>query len=134
MASALRPFRHPGCWLGLWIFGLAATLAICVVPLPAAAPTLPHLDKVEHALGFALLASYAVLLFANPRARRAAAFGLIGFGIAIEAVQAWLPWRSADPLDMLADALGVLIGSRLAATPAATWLLRLDAAWSRRGR
>jgi len=38
------------------------------------------------------------------------ALPLLGYGLFIEAVQAWLPSRDGDILDLLADAGGIVLG------------------------
>lgn len=128
-ASALRDFRRPRLWLGLWIAALVATVVVCLVPLPRSPLPVDHLDKLEHALGYAALAVGAAMLFATGSARMLVSLGLIVLGIGIEALQALLPWRSADLLDVVANSLGVLIGASSAATPMANWLQRFDRAW-----
>jgi VanZ family protein len=129
VSLALRSFRRPRLWLAVWYALLALTLLACLAPLPSVRvpPLLPHLDKLEHLLGYACLSAYAAMLFATPRAAAVAALFLMGYGLLIEALQAQLPWRSADPVDALANALGVALGMLVFATPAARGLQRLDA-------
>lgn len=115
-------------WLGLWIAALVLTVVICLLPMPAISSPSGHLDKVEHALGYAALAGWAAMLFGTRGARWAAGLGLVVLGVAIEGLQALLPWRSADLLDACANALGVLAGSLVTITPAARGLEWLDRA------
>lgn len=62
-------------------------------------------DKLLHCVGFFVLALLAHL--AHPRARMALLLaGLALFGLGIELVQAYLPYRSFSWLDWLADILG----------------------------
>jgi len=59
-----------------------------------------------------------------------AAAGLVALGIAIELAQsAFTASRQADPADALVNALGVLAGLAVAATPLAQLLKRLDTRW-----
>jgi len=66
-------------------------------------------DKVHHAFAFYVLA--LLLDFAAPRTE----FGLrkfavlMAFGVAIECVQYFLPWREFSLLDMVADAVGLML-------------------------
>jgi VanZ family protein len=124
--TGLREFRRPQRWLLLWIVALKLTLIVCLVPLPQVAEVPAGWDKLEHALGHAALAAYAMMLFAPGPARMVALAGLVAFGIGIEGLQALLPWRSADPLDVLANALGTGLGALVALTPAAAMLQAID--------
>ena len=78
---------------------------------------IPHLDKIMHFVAWAILA--ALLRWALGRAanlRRAfwVSWAIaFGYGLAIEALQAPIATRSAEGLDLLADALGALLGAWL---------------------
>ena len=50
------------------------------------------------------------VVYRAPRTRLAYAVGLIAMGIAIEYIQRWTGYRSFEVYDMVADALGVLLG------------------------
>ncbi|HEY5612716.1 MAG TPA: VanZ family protein [Lysobacter sp.] len=87
-------------------------------------------DKFQHLFGYAVLSAYASMLFARMRAQALAAAGLVVLGIGLELAQAALTAsRQADPADALVNALGVLAGLAVAATPLAQWLRRLDGRW-----
>jgi len=126
--SALRPFRRPRLWLALWLAMVATVAALSLLPADDLPPiALPHIDKLEHLLGYFALSAGAVMLFATRRAQAEAALGLIGLGVAIELAQAALTaTRSADGFDALANTLGVLLGQRLAPTPLARLWLGVD--------
>ncbi len=128
-AGVMRDFRRPRLWLGLWILGLIATVIVCLLPLPQLHSPVNHLDKLEHALGYAALAAGAAMLFATRRALVLVVLGLIVLGIGIEGLQALVPWRSADLLDAVANSLGALLGAATAVTPMARWLQRFDGAF-----
>lgn len=65
-------------------------------------------DKANHALAFATMALVAWRGWpAQGFARVAAA--LLGYGVLIELVQAFVPGRSSEAADVLADAAGLLI-------------------------
>lgn len=122
----LREFRYPRCWLGLWIAALVATVIVCLLPLPPVPLPVNHFDKLEHAVGYALLAAWAAMLFATRRGLIGSALGLLAFGIGIEGLQAMVSWRSASVGDLLANAVGTLLGAGAWFTPAAQWLQRFE--------
>lgn len=125
--AGLHPFRRPAPWLLLWALAIVAVIAVCLGP-PPQLPELPdNSDKIEHFLTYVLLAFGAVQLFATRRALVFAGLGLVLLGVGIEFAQgAFTVDRSADPLDALANTLGVLTGLSFARTRAREWLLKLD--------
>jgi VanZ family protein len=132
--SALRAFHWPRLWVGLWVLMIAAVVTGSLVP----SDELPRMlfsgaDKLQHMAGYATLSGYAVMLFANRRGRGAAAVGLLLLGVLIEGAQSALTTsRQADPMDMLANLLGVGLGQTLAASAVASWLQRIDSRLARR--
>ena len=124
--SALRDFRRPRLWSGLWALAILAVVVFSLTPPPAV--SVPrNFDKVEHLLSYAMLAVGAVLLYAGRRAQWFAGAGLILLGIALEFAQAMLTTtRMADPADAASNATGVVLGLLVGFTPAARWLERLD--------
>jgi VanZ family protein len=112
--SAFRTF------LRYWL-PLTAYAALIVIqshhPAPDAIPAWPFFDKLLHAGGYGLLG----LLFGRAyRSRWPAASGRLLaryavlsaalFGLSDEIHQAFVPFRTADPWDVLADAVGGAIG------------------------
>jgi VanZ family protein len=100
----------------LWtaaVLGYAALLlVISVMPLRAPA-AVPHLDKVWHLCKyglFAWLVRRAQRARRQPRPRWRAWLIATGYGLLLEGVQAWLPWRSAEVGDVLANGLGAAVG------------------------
>lgn len=77
--------------------------------------SLPHLDKLYHAGVFALTTCLLAggIAARHPRAVALAPVLTLLHAVVIEAVQAALPRRSADPADALADAVGVGLGMLL---------------------
>ena len=90
------------------------TWALLALGLVVAAwPSMPeinvsHADKYMHMLAFF---GFAFLLdISDTRSFwRYKVPILLGYGALIEIIQAFLPWRSFDPLDWVADASGVLL-------------------------
>jgi VanZ family protein len=75
-------------------------------------PTDPRIgtgwDKGNHLLAFSVLAVLGIRSY--PAFIVPVIVGLFLYGGLIEVLQAVLPWRYADWLDILADSVGVLIG------------------------
>lgn len=72
-------------------------------------------DKAQHALGYALLALLLVASQRAPRPWRAGAV-VLAIGAVIEALQALTPDRTADPLDLAADAAGIAVACGIVAS------------------
>lgn len=71
-------------------------------------------DKSNHLLAFAVLAFTAELAFwPRPRRRWFTGLGLLAYGALIELVQSQIPQRSGEWPDLLADAVGILLGQWL---------------------
>lgn len=129
MSSTLKPLRHPRLWLLLWCAAVLSVIVVCLIPPPPLA--LPqNSDKVEHFLAYFLLAGSAVQLFATRRALWTVALGLVAMGVGIEWLQGALTeTRMADPMDALANSVGVVVGMLTVLTPLRDLLLRW---WPRR--
>lgn len=95
-------------------------------------PRIAGADKVQHFLGYAALAGYAVMLFERAREHALAAVAVLLLGIAIEFAQGALTQsRRADAVDVLANAIGALAGWALRFTRMRHVLQRLDRAAAR---
>jgi VanZ family protein len=66
-------------------------------------------DKLLHAVGYALLGALAVLSFRRPRPVPIL-IGIVAFGLLLEILQRRTGYRSFEWTDLLADALGAVIG------------------------
>ncbi len=94
---------------------VVAVAYLALDPQPPAALT-SGWDKLNHALAFAALAWSACLALGDSvRWRWSAVAGLLAFGGAIELVQLFVPGRAGEWSDLLADTVGIVIGSVLAA-------------------
>lgn len=80
-------------------------------------------DKVAHAFAYAVLATFLTLGSGRPGLAVALA---IVYGASDEVHQAFVPGRTPDVLDLVADAVGAVIGAAVA-----TWGSRL--LWRNRG-
>jgi len=129
----MRDFHSPRLWLGVWIFGWALCIVLSLVHPPQLGIDVPESDKIGHALAYAALSAWAVMLFRAPRGHWLAATSLVALGVAMELAQgAFTDDRMMDWRDGIADTLGVLLGQGLAWTPWQTTLQRVDRAFFQR--
>ncbi|MDO5645612.1 MAG: VanZ family protein, partial [Dermabacter sp.] len=110
------PFTLP-----LLLFALVANAGFFLPKLPDAGQevaALPYADKVVHVAVFALTAwallrGYAwVKATGSIRRRQVLAIlaALVAWAWIIELIQSLMPLRAADPADVLADCVGILVG------------------------
>lgn len=114
-----RGLEDPLVWLPVW--RLSAWLLVVVVVVLSLVPTgvptgFEGGDKLQHLLAYMVLGYWFAVLY--PRQQRLSLLGLILLGAVLEGVQGLVPARMASPFDLLADALGVMLGARLAGTRA----------------
>lgn len=100
----------PG-WMKALSFWVVLTGVVVLSLMPVA--HLPPLafdvwDKAQHAFGFAVLTLLG--LWAYPGRMRQLLAGLLLLGALIELAQGASGWRHGDWLDLLADAIGVVLG------------------------
>lgn len=117
--------------IGLWVLGagiIAMVTALSLLPIRGPDLGIEHADKWQHALAYICLTVYfAQLLPPSARARGLLALLLLAYGIGIELLQSVLPPRSAELADVLANALGIVVGQVLVLTPLGRVLARLEA-------
>jgi VanZ family protein len=100
---------HVRLFRALFAAAFLATAYLSFMQVPEMGDLQLISDKVHHAFAFFVLA--LLLDFAAPRTQ----FGLrkfsalMAFGVAIECVQYFLPWRDFSLLDMVADAVGLML-------------------------
>jgi VanZ family protein len=80
-----------------------ATAPCLVEPQP------PYKDKVLHAFAFFMLYLLAEQAFPEHRHFGRKVLFLVAFGVVIELVQFFLPWRSAEMMDVVADCAGIAL-------------------------
>jgi VanZ family protein len=114
----------------MWI-ALSAVLVAAIVyaslapdpPLPAAPA---GFDKVEHFTAYCALAVWFTGLYPRTRYWQVVA-GLLALGLGIEVAQGVMQLgRSAEVLDMVANAAGVGVGLLLALVRTGTWAHRAE--------
>lgn len=97
-----------------WRTAFAATLVLTTVlfmaPVQpvAGTPGGVPVDKVAHVVVLGVLAFLAARAWPDER-RVLLWVALVAYGAAVEAGQALLPWRSAEALDLAADAVGASV-------------------------
>src|SRR2546422_204746 len=75
---------------------------------PVHYPVLEHVpDKVNHLAAFFALAFAADFSFPNMEYRWKKAVPLLAYGLLIEVIQHYLPYRTFELLDLLADGVGL---------------------------
>jgi len=96
------------------LFRLA--LAVSVVAIMWLATTKPEYevvgeinDKVSHILAFVALSFLLDLSFPNRRFDIRKVMALLGFGLLIECLQYFIPYRTCSILDLGADAIGIAL-------------------------
>jgi len=104
-------------WLNKVVF-YTGVIAGCVIAFsPAEAGLQPALnDKFLHTTGFMVMAFLSHLAHPYLKKRYLIA-GLVVFGLMIEAVQAYLPYRDFSLWDWCADILGIVLYFKLFAIP-----------------
>jgi len=103
-----HPAGRPTPWRVLFWAWAALVGVLTLSPLPAA-PPVPGGDKLHHLLAFLLLGILARFGWRQVPYLALTFPAVLGYGALIELVQAWLPYRSGELSDLLADALGLLL-------------------------
>jgi len=100
--------------------GLLAVIALSVIPQDAMPPT-GLWDKAGHTLAYAALAAAGGVGYPGLRNLAFMAAGLLLLGTALELMQLVLPGRIGSLNDVVANAVGVVLGSFLARGFGALW-------------
>lgn len=90
----------------LFTIALPLFFWLALLPAPDIVQIVSWQDKVEHALLFAALALLGRAGW--PQRTAVLVVGLLAYGAAMEVAQTFTPTRVGDPLDWLADAIGLL--------------------------
>ena len=131
--GAMREFAWPRLWLGIWWFGWALCVVLSLIAPMQVAVDIENSDKLGHFLAYGLLSVWAVLIFERRQAQAWAALSLVLLGVAMELAQgAFTVDRQMDPIDAVADSLGVVLGLLLNLTPMRTCLQIVERRWQRK--
>ena len=98
---------RPSQWQVAFVLCVFCVLVLALVPAPPRLFTTGW-DKSNHLLAFSVMAWLGARAF--PRWIVYVLLGLFAYGGLIEILQSLTPTRSAEWLDLLADALGILVG------------------------
>ena len=125
----MLPLRYTRRWQIVGCLALVAVFVLALIPVfwrePSVGRWLVGADKWMHGTTFAILAVW----FSGQYPRRSywrIAVGLFAFGLAIEACQRLVAYRTGDVFDMIANAVGILIGLSVAWAGAGGWSLRIE--------
>lgn len=127
----MLPLRHARRWQLAGVAVLVLVLAAALMPAiwflrEMRHPGIGHTDKWLHAITFMFL----TIWFAGQYSRRSywrIAAGLLAFGGFIEICQRTLTtWRSAETMDLAADAIGIAAGLLVAWAGVGGWSLRVE--------
>lgn len=100
--------------------GLLIVVALSLIPQDAV-PALRIWDKAGHVLAYAALAAAGGIGYRGQRSLFLVGLALLLLGAALELAQSFLPDRIASLQDILANAIGIALGSLLAGTANALW-------------
>lgn len=103
----VRPAR-----IAVFVSLIAIVSWLAVSPVPPRGADVGW-DKANHALAFAVM--FVSGRLAWPHRPWGMALGLLGYGALIELVQSQVPNRSAEFVDLAADAVGIAIGMAIGA-------------------
>lgn len=110
--------------LGVWLAELAVATYYSLLPATRLG-AVPGSDKLWHWAGYLLLALPIPFLVGGRTRVWAAGAVLVAYGIALEFAQEFVPGRSFEVADMVANSAGVLSGAM------AGWWLRGALPWMR---
>ena len=102
-------------WRAFLVVLVVKVSYLALVPAPPVSIDLGW-DKLNHMLAFTTLAFSGYLSYPFSTGRRALIlFGLLIFGGLIEVLQLFVPGRSSEWADLLADSIGIACGALIAA-------------------
>lgn len=105
----------PRAWQAVLVSLVLAVSYLALTPAPLEG-SYSGLDKVGHVMAFMALSFAGYLAFPAARGTRTALLcGLFAYGGLIELLQLFVPGRSSEWGDLIADGLGIALGAGLAA-------------------
>lgn len=129
----MLPLQYPRTWLFLAWLAVLAAFAAGLIPF-GGGPSLGLInDKALHASGYVALT--LLLCGIYPRTRYLwIALGLFAMGVSVEYLQGWMSYgRQREPMDIVANSVGIAIGLMLAFAVLGGWALRVESYFTKRG-
>ena len=109
----MKPISHSLPKLAFWC-GLLLLTVLSLLPVDQLPEQIMDIwDKAQHAAGFGVLALLGALAY--PSRLPGVSLGLLAYGGFIELAQTYTGWRHGDWQDLMADAVGILMGGLLIA-------------------
>jgi VanZ family protein len=122
----MLPLRHRGLWVATSAVLVAAIIYSSLTP-DLSLPVPGGFDKLEHFAAYCALAVWFTGLYPRTRYWKVV-LCLLGLGLGLEIAQGAMQLgRSAEALDMVANAAGVGAGLALALTLTGKWARRVEA-------
>jgi hypothetical protein len=128
----MLPLRYAKRWQLASILILILVLAVAMMPAVwfwndkiTALAWFKSVDKWLHATTFLVLSVWFTGLYHKGSYWRIG-LSLLAFGLAIEACQRMVSYRTADWIDVGADAAGIIIGLSIGAAGIGGWCLRAE--------
>jgi VanZ family protein len=118
--------RYARLWWALGAVMLAGILIVALWPLEEQPQALPHSDKFLHAIAFAFLFVWFGAL-ADAGRHWQVFIGLLGYGLCMELLQSFTPYRLMSAGDLLADVFGLGVGWLLSGAGLSGWALWVEA-------
>lgn len=118
---AIPSSTHTKTFVYYWLPVILYCLLIFIqssYPATQSLPSIPHMDKLAHAGAYALLGFLIFRVFQSTRIQKSAVLLVIFsalasslYGISDEIHQHFVPSRTADIMDVLADVAGSVLGA-----------------------
>ena len=105
----VRPIAVRRVWRAIGIALIAAVIWLSLTPHPVEIPV-EQGDKLGHFAAYGTLMFWFAQLDARQRKRLAYAAGFVALGMGLEFVQGLTDYRTFEVADMVANAIGVLLG------------------------
>lgn len=123
----MRPLRLLRLWLTMgWVL-VALVICLSLIPVPQeAVPGIWGMDLLVHLVLYGIMMFWFGLIYLPHKEYKMLGACLILLGILMEVIQGLTAYRSMEPMDMIANTIGVSLGFLLARTPLSEALTRLE--------